>query len=93
MFLFQIIIGIAIVWSVAAILTVTNVLPPGRKDRTDYKLYALHNANWLNVPYPGKSPTLNYLTLVSHLLQLNIIIMWVRCPFYLHFVSSYTIPL
>ena len=42
-------------WIVLAILTATNVIPPGREERTDYKMYAVAKASWFRVPYPGKT--------------------------------------
>ena len=41
-------------WTLAAILTSTNVFPEGSKLRTDAKMYAVDQSHWFFFPYPGK---------------------------------------
>ncbi|XP_033756215.1 solute carrier family 23 member 2-like [Pecten maximus] len=55
----SILIGIAIGWSVAAILTITNYLSADKDSvqffaRTDTRLHVISSAPWLYVPYPGQ---------------------------------------
>ncbi|XP_044732390.1 solute carrier family 23 member 1 [Chrysoperla carnea] len=52
--LFPVLLTIIIMWGLCAILTVTDVLPPGHPARTDVKLRILQDSPWFRVPYPGQ---------------------------------------
>ena len=41
-------------WSLCAILTVTNVLEEGHPARTDARLRVLTDSAWFYIPYPGQ---------------------------------------
>lgn len=50
----QVLLTISIMWSLCAILTVTNVLEEGHPARTDARLRVLTDSSWFYVPYPGQ---------------------------------------
>lgn len=52
--LLPILLAILIMWSLCAILTVSDVLEPGSPARTDVRLRILYEAPWLRFPYPGQ---------------------------------------
>ncbi|XP_055545592.1 solute carrier family 23 member 2 isoform X2 [Wyeomyia smithii] len=52
--LFPVLLTIIIMWSLCAVLTITNIFPEGHPARTDIRIKVLHNAAWFRVPYPGQ---------------------------------------
>lgn len=50
----KVLLTISIMWTVCAILTVSNVLEEGHPARTDARLRVLTDSAWLYIPYPGQ---------------------------------------
>ncbi|KAJ8681354.1 hypothetical protein QAD02_017141 [Eretmocerus hayati] len=52
--LFPVLLTIVVMWIICAILTVTDVLPPGHPGRADTKLKIINDSPWFRIPYPGQ---------------------------------------
>ncbi|XP_065066234.1 solute carrier family 23 member 2-like isoform X2 [Rhopilema esculentum] len=65
--LFPILCAVLLSWILCAILTATDVFPPGHKARTDTRSAVLHQVPWIRVPYPGQwgTPTLKVSTCIG----------------------------
>ena len=51
--LLPVLLTIVFMWTLCAILTVTEALEPGSAARTDIKIRILNEAPWFRFPYPG----------------------------------------
>ena len=53
-FLSQVLLSIVLVWTLCAILTVSDAFQTGSPARTDNKINILYEAPWFRFPYPCK---------------------------------------
>ena len=75
--IFQIILSLAIMWSLCAILTATDTFPEGSPARTKNLTEQLAGTNWFYFPYPGfkiLTNSIKQIALVIYLGNSNLII-------------------